>query len=193
MKVFRVLLMKTFRMLLVASFVLIVPGWTVSADTMNGVPRFQQVGNGFFRGGQPTTKGFQELKAAGIKTVINFRVEDTERELVESLGMKYIHIPVDMPVLSRPWKKIDAADIDAFFRAIEDRANEPVFVHCQRGADRTGMFVGLYRIAYEKWDGARAYREARQIGMRWWYRSFKNQLLNYRPAAKAVEAVSQGI
>src|SRR5262245_2326731 len=193
MKIFRMLLMKSFRMLLVATFVLIVPSWKVSAATINGVPRFQQVGDGFFRGGQPTAKGFQELKAAGIKTVINFRVEDDERELVESLGMKYIHIPIAMPVLTRPWKKIPNADIDAFFRAIGDRANEPVFVHCHRGADRTGVFVGLYRIAYENWDGPRAYREARQIGMRWYFRSFKDQLLKYRPAAKAVEAVSQGI
>ena len=174
--------MKIFRMLLVASFVLTVPSWKVSAATLNGVPRFQQVGDGFFRGGQPSVKGFQELKAAGIKTVINLRVEDTERELVESLGMKYIHIPIAMPVLSRPWKKIANADIDAFFQAIEERENQPVFVHCHRGADRTGMLVGLYRIAYEKWDGSRAYREARQIGMRWWFRSFKDQLLNYRPA-----------
>src|SRR6476660_8976681 len=185
MKIFRMLIMKTFRMLVAASFVLIVPSWKASAVTVDGVPRFQQFGKSAFRGGQPTAKGFHDLKGNGIRTVINLRVEDDERELVESLGMKYVHIPINMPLLTRPWKTISDADIAAFFQAVEDPENQPVFVHCHRGADRTGMLVGLYRIAHDNWDGGRAYREARQIGMRWWLRSFKGQLLSFRPAGSS--------
>ena len=36
--------------------------------------------------------------------------------------------------------------------------------------------VGLYRIAFQGWDGKRAYEEARAMGMRWWYRDLKKQL-----------------
>src|SRR3954469_13058022 len=133
--------MKIFRMLVAASFVLTAPNGKVSAATVDGVPRFQQFGKSTFRGGQPTVKGFQELKSNGIRTVINLRVEDDERELVESLGMKYVHIPISMPLLTRPWKKISDADIAAFFEAVEDPGNQPVFVHCHRGADRTGLLV----------------------------------------------------
>ena len=173
--------MKTVRIILVLALVLIVGDWKASADSDSGVPRLYQVTEGLFRGGQPTPKGFQQLQEKGIRTVINLRVDDSERKLVESLGMRYVHIPIAMPLWSRPWKTIPVADIAAFFEVVADPQNQPVFVHCHRGADRTGMMVGMYRIAYDKWNGAGAYNEAREIGMRWWFRSFKDQLLNFKP------------
>jgi protein-tyrosine phosphatase len=51
-----------------------------------------------------------------------------------------------------------------------------VFVHCKRGADRTGAVVGLYRVLRQDWSVDRAYDEARAIGMRWWYSGVKKQL-----------------
>ena len=176
--------MKTIQTVLVAALVLFLPGWKVlgSGGGVNAVPRFQQVAEGLFRGGQPTGEGFQQLKDKGIRTIINLRVDDSERKVVESLGMKYIHIPVEMPLLTRPWKQIEAADIAAFLAAVDDPLNQPAFVHCRRGADRTGLMIGMYRISRHNWDGPRAYREARQIGMRWWFRAFKQQLLTFRAA-----------
>jgi protein tyrosine/serine phosphatase len=157
-------------------FVLGAP-WQVTAAGLGGVPRFQQVGPNFYRGGQPTEKGFQELQEFGIRTVINLRVDDSERKIIESLGMTYVHIPISMPSLTRPWKKVSEADLAAFFAALEAFADQPVFVHCHRGADRTGVMVGLYRIIHDHWDGASAYDEARRNGMRWWLQGFKKQLL----------------
>jgi protein tyrosine/serine phosphatase len=128
---------------------------------------------GLYRGGQPTPAGFRFLKWRGIKTVINLREEHDQRELVEKLGMKYVHIPLNA------WDPVSDDAIRTFFRAVNDPANQPVFVHCQRGTDRTGVMVGFYRIAFEGWDGPRAYKEARAIGMRWWYRGLKKQLLGF--------------
>jgi protein tyrosine phosphatase (PTP) superfamily phosphohydrolase (DUF442 family) len=175
--------MKILRLTLTASLIAALQGWSAAPATVTGVPRFLQVNENLFRGGQPTAQGFEQLKGRGVRTVVNLRVEDSERELVEALGMKYIHIPIAMPIVMRPWKTIPEADIAAFFRAIDDPENQPAFVHCHRGADRTGMLIGMYRIARDHWDGARAYREAREIGLRWWFRSFKEQLLRFaRPS-----------
>src|SRR6185295_13306798 len=98
--------MRVIRVVLVAALVLVYPGWKVAAETDPGVPRFHMVAEGFFRGGQPTAKGFQELKDKGVRTIINLRVDDSERAVVEALGMKYVHIPVAIPGVTRPWKKI---------------------------------------------------------------------------------------
>src|SRR6516165_6972743 len=47
------------------------------------VPRFLVVGDGLYRGGQPSAAGFQMLKEKGIKTIINLRAEDnSEAKLV---------------------------------------------------------------------------------------------------------------
>jgi protein-tyrosine phosphatase len=51
-----------------------------------------------------------------------------------------------------------------------------VFVHCKRGADRTGAFIGLYRVVRQGWNVEQAYEEARAIGMRWWYPAVKDEL-----------------
>jgi protein-tyrosine phosphatase len=63
-----------------------------------------------------------------------------------------------------------------FLATVDDPASGPVFVHCKRGADRTGAFVGLYRVLRQGWDLKRAYNEAREIGMRWWYPAVKGEL-----------------
>ena len=39
--------------------------------------------------------------------------------------------------------------------------------------------VGLYRILKQGWGAPQAYDEAREIGMRWWYRGLKRQLYEH--------------
>lgn len=144
-----------------------------SAHTSPAIPRFQAVTESVFRGGQPTDAGFRFLRQKGIKTVINLREENDEKGLVENLGMKYVHLPLSA------WDPIPDRAIRAFFRVVSDPASHPVFFHCKRGADRTGAMVGFFRIAFQGWDGKRAYQEARAMGMRWWYRDLKKQLYEF--------------
>jgi tyrosine-protein phosphatase SIW14 len=152
-------------------------GPTPSASTVE-LPRFAEVDKGVYRGGQPTEEGFKRLQQMGVRTIVNLRVDNAEKEIVESLGMKYVHIPIPNPFFGRLWKRIRESDLDAALGALTDAANHPVFIHCQRGADRTGVMIAFYRIAVQKWSADRAYKEAREIGMRWWYRSFRGQILN---------------
>lgn len=143
------------------------------------VPRFRQVAPGLYRGGQPTPAGFQFLKWRGIKTVINLRGENDEKGLVEQLGMKYVSLPIS------PGKRVSDEAIQAFLAVIRNPQNRPVFVHCRRGADRTGAMIGFYRIVDEGWSGRAAYREARALGMRWWYWGLKYQLYAFTPPRPA--------
>ncbi len=100
------------------------------------IPRFSILGEGLYRGGQPTAKGFQFLKEKGIKTIINLRAEDdSEARIVEKLGMHYVQIPVDEAI---PWPRFPDRAIAKFFELISKPANYPIFLHCRRGCARTG-------------------------------------------------------
>jgi protein tyrosine/serine phosphatase len=145
------------------------------------IPRFSILTEGLYRGGQPTAKGFQFLKEKGIKTVINLRAEDdAEKNIVEKLGMNYVRIPVDEV---RPFSQLPSGAIAKYFELVNNPANYPIFFHCRRGADRTGAFAALYRIALQHWTPKKAYDEARNIGMRWWYSGLKSQIYDFHPPA----------
>jgi protein-tyrosine phosphatase len=38
-----------------------------------------------------------------------------------------------------------------------------VFVHCRRGADRTGVMVALYRITFDHWSADQAVEEMKEF------------------------------
>src|SRR5438105_7442458 len=155
----------------------------VSASFSHGeIPRFFMMADGVYRGGQPSDKGFQLLKEKGIKTVINLRMENDESGLVQALGMNYVHIPIED---IRPWTQIPEAAIAKYFELINNRANYPIFFHCRRGADRTGAMAALYRIAVQGWTAKKAYSEARDVGMRWFYQGLKTQLYDFKPPVRA--------
>jgi len=143
------------------------------------IPRFGILADGLYRGGQPTEKGFQLLKQKGVKTVINLRAEDNSEEaIVEKLGMKYIQIPLQEV---RPWSQIPPGAIATYFELVNNRENYPIFFHCRRGADRTGAMAAFYRMAVQGWNARRAYDEARNVGMRWYFAGLKVQINDFHP------------
>src|SRR5579883_636433 len=68
-----------------------------SAEQPNaaGLSNFHQVAPHIYRGGQPTADGFKNLSKMGIKIVLDLRAggDEQEKQLVEKLGMKYVHVP----------------------------------------------------------------------------------------------------
>jgi protein tyrosine phosphatase (PTP) superfamily phosphohydrolase (DUF442 family) len=156
--------------------------WSATANTIAAgvlsserapIKRFMQVGPHLFRGGQPDRDGLMYLSSLGVRTVVSLRNDASERALVESLGMTFVHIPVTFRPMGG---EIPRDAVNRFLAIVDNPASGPVFVHCQRGADRTGAFVGLYRMVRQGWTVEAAYDEARAIGMRWWYLSVKDQL-----------------
>jgi protein tyrosine phosphatase (PTP) superfamily phosphohydrolase (DUF442 family) len=152
-----------------------------AADATPPIERFVQVDNRLFRGAQPDLEGFKYLRDRGVRTIINLReAKDAERlnerAIVESLGMKYVNIPVKDGNFFTRSRRIPPEAIRSFFETIDASDSGPVFVHCHRGADRTGALVSFYRIERHNWDSVRAYAEARQIGMRSWYKGLQQQI-----------------
>jgi protein tyrosine/serine phosphatase len=151
------------------------------------IERFNKVNERLYRGAQPTAAAFEKLRELGVKTVINLRMEPDqirtgEKKIVEDLGMTYVSIPVEDGNFFTRSRTIPDEAIAAFFRTVDDPSRGPVFVHCHRGADRTGAIVAFYRIARQGWEAEKAFQEAREIGLRSWYKGLHAQIRAFTPA-----------
>jgi len=122
-----------------------------------GISNFGEVSSALYRGGQPTTEGYRELKQLGFETVISFRHEKgenaIERRAVEALGMRFVSLPWNA------WDKPTDEEVSRFFALVAAKPHGKIFVHCQQGRDRTGAMVALYRIAADHWCAGSAVAE----------------------------------
>ena len=129
-----------------------------------GVPNFHQVNAHLYRGGQPADAGWSSLAKLGVKTVIDLRPGSehsiaNEARAVEAAGMVYVSQP--LAGLSAPSDE----EISKILALLDSSAQWPIFVHCRRGADRTGTVIACYRIAHDQMANEEALREARSYGM----------------------------
>jgi protein tyrosine/serine phosphatase len=125
--------------------------------TEPGLSNFYEVTTNLYRGAQPTAQGMKELKAMGIKTVLNLRSFHSDNHLVSSGELKLARLHM------KPWHAEDE-DVVAFLKIVSDTNNLPVFVHCQRGADRTGMICAMYRVVVCGWTKDAAVKEMKEGG-----------------------------
>ena len=144
-----------------------------------GVRNFHAVDDHVYRGAQPTPAGFKSLAKMGVRTVIDLRGgrERTldEEKLVKDAGMRYVHIP--MAGMSAPTDQ----QIASMLALLNDSTNWPLFVHCRRGADRTGTVIACYRIAHYRWDNRKALEEAKMDGMSMIERAMEHYILTFKP------------
>src|SRR5262249_24291654 len=127
------------------------------------LPNFHQVYENLYRGAQPQHGGVKKLSELGIKTVINLRGASeearNEQNQAEASGLRYFNNPVSRP--GRPTEEPVAPAL----AIIDAKENWPVFVHCQRGSDRTGVIIAVYRILRDQWTEEQAIAEAKRFGM----------------------------
>jgi uncharacterized protein (TIGR01244 family) len=129
-----------------------------------GVPNFHQVNEHLYRGGQPADDGWSSLAKLGVKTVIDLRPASEhsiakEARAVEAAGMVYVSQP--MAGLAAPTNE----EIRKILALLDSSEQWPIFVHCRRGADRTGTVIACYRIAHNQLANEEALREARWYGL----------------------------
>lgn len=134
----------------------------ITGELKSDIPRFRQITESFYCGGQPSDASMELLRELGIKTIVSFRndkkIIKEEREIAESLGLNYI---------SMPWSSYDMPKqeyVDRFLNLVTDDSYSPVFVHCKKGKDRTGVMLACYRIREEGWSTEKALRELKKNG-----------------------------
>lgn len=122
-----------------------------------GVPNLHKVSDTLFRSAQPDAAGMQNLKKLGVETIVNLRAFHSDRDEIGMTGLGYEHIYM------KAWHP-EEEDVIRFLQIVTNPKRTPVLVHCQHGADRTGMMVAIYRIAVQGWSKEEAAREMTEGG-----------------------------
>ena len=160
-----------------------------------GIPNAGKITELLYRGAQPKGAGLAELKMLGINTIVDLRAEDPEkvaweRQHAESLGMRFVHIPVS------GWSPPSNEQIIQFLSLLRSEPGHKIFVHCHFGEDRTSVFIATYRMAIEKWPAEQAMKEMYFFGFNgFWHPAMKSFVrdfpsrLNSAPALAPVRAL----
>ena len=160
-----------------------------ASSSVPGIDNFSQVDAHVYRGAQPDAAGFAYLAKIGVKTILDLREADqralAEERAVTAAGMHYVNVP--MTGLTPPTE----AEITKILALLEDDTAGPVFVHCKRGADRTGAVMAAYRINHDHWDNARALKEAMSYKMSFFQFPRQGFIRSFQPRTLEAKAVDK--
>ncbi|MCR4347508.1 MAG: protein tyrosine phosphatase family protein [Sulfuricaulis sp.] len=117
--------------------------------TLEKIYNYRRLSDMIATAGQPTEEELTTVTEAGFEVVVNLALHDAEyslpdeRKTVESLGMRYIHLPV-------VWEHPTQDDLEDFFEIMDELAGKRVFVHCAANK-RVSVFMALYRLRRQGW------------------------------------------
>ena len=164
------------------------PAAVLAATPPDGVPNFQKVDDHVYRGAQPTNQGFKNLAKLGIKTIVDLRESGdrsrVEEKIVRAAGMEYVTVPMNGMETPSNEKVVKVLAL------LEETSTGPVFVHCKRGADRTGAVIACYRMEHDRWKNDQALNEAKSLGMSFFERAIQRYVREFKP--RTLDASSAG-
>ena len=123
--------------------------------------RFANVSDEIYRGGAPSAEDLKMMSEVfDMKAVLSLdgNIAYQIAPIVKSLGMTHIVVP------------IGGSDTLSLMQYLQSHVvsiltnNQPIYVHCRHGSDRTGMAIALYRINHEGWSPEDAMKEAVSFG-----------------------------
>ena len=129
-------------------------------DDLERIKNYRKLSDTVATAGQPREHDFPLVAKSGYQVVINLGLADAEyalpdeRGLVERLGLKYVHIPVE-------WKVPTAADLSKFISAMDADGDKKLFIHCAANK-RVSVFMALYRIKRLGWSYDDALRDVNE-------------------------------
>ena len=138
------------------------PPLKAADSSINGIYNYLQISDHLATSGQPNESQFHLIQQAGYGTVVNLAptsvLENSlreEAELLDELGMDYVHIPVD-------FKNPTDADFRRFTYTLENRTEQKVWVHCAANM-RVSAFMYRYRTSVLGEDEALANSDLQRI------------------------------
>jgi len=119
---------------------------------MEGVANLHRISPMLYRSEQPTALGMKNLEKLGIRTVINLRAFNDDDDEVKGTSLRTEHVKI------LTWR-IDDRHVIEVMRMLRQTENAPFLIHCQHGADRTGVMSAMYRILEQGWTPEDALKE----------------------------------
>ena len=130
--------------------------WAAALEA-KGLSNFYKVSDRLYRSAQPTSEAIAKLEEFGINTVISLRSFHSDRKKIGNAALVYEQIHM------KAWHPVEE-DVVRFLRLVTDESQGPILVHCQYGADRTGVMCAVYRVAVQGWTKEDAVKEMTQGG-----------------------------
>lgn len=134
----------------------------VTKVEMAGITNYSVTEDGFGFGGVTEPSAMAMLREQGYATVINLRLDSEEGANVEegeaaaeAAGLNYIHLPFDS-------RNPAPGYFDEFLAAVQDDANQPVYVHCGSATRAAALWMSK-RVLADDWSMEAAAEEARAI------------------------------
>lgn len=141
--------------------------------TSDPTANFVQVSQGLYRGARPDEAALTRLSQMGVRTILNLEDDagaiDRERTILAKLGVTQVSMP--MSGLSTP----DNDQMTETLAILNEQRNYPVFVHCVKGMDRTGVVIALHRVFNQGWSARDAEEEMKALG----FNTMLDALQNY--------------
>lgn len=122
---------------------------------MNDIYNYLYYHEKLLSSGMPTAEQMKSVADAGVELVINLAPHDApdaipdEMELVSSLGMEYINIPVN-------WNTPTRDGLNVFMNAMDANKERKIHVHCEANF-RASAFITMYRILRLDWNPEAAF------------------------------------
>ena len=119
---------------------------------IEGAPNLHRISPMLYRSEQPTALGMKNLEKLGIRTVINLRHFNHDQEEVMGTSLRTERVKI------LTWRVGDKHVVEVM-RMLRQTENGPFLIHCQHGADRTGLMSAMYRILEQGWSPDDALQE----------------------------------
>lgn len=133
----------------------------MSSHQLEGIYNFLEISDLIATAGQPTETQFAAIKDAGYCVVVNLALPTStnalanEQHIVESAGMKYVHIPV-------LWENPTLEDFNCFSQTLNENRHQKTLIHCAMNM-RVSVFMYLYRRIHDQIDDNKANQDLQKI------------------------------
>jgi protein tyrosine/serine phosphatase len=132
------------------------PNWATYVQ-IEGVPNLHMVSDSLYRSAQPNDIGMYNLEKLGIKKLINLRVFHSDKDEIEGTSLLNEELSV------KTWH-LEDEDVIRVLKIVSKSDGGPFLIHCQHGADRTGLMCAMYRIIIQGWSKEAAIDEMKNGG-----------------------------
>jgi protein tyrosine/serine phosphatase len=146
------------------------PLWATPLDCASPA-NLHQVTPCLYRSALPDAASAAELRRLGINNILDLRLFGDHPLANENFTIQRVTMSPFAPSRPRLLKALKII-LDC------EKANEPLLVHCQHGADRTGLVCAAWRCVRQGWTPAEAVAEMRYGGYGFHDAYFQN-LINF--------------
>jgi tyrosine-protein phosphatase SIW14 len=129
--------------------------WATKVEAKH-LDNFYKLNDSVYRCEQPDKKAFKALEQFGIKSDLNLRDDQSDKERLKKRDIERYRVKMNS-------KEVIEAEV---VEALQDilHAPKPIVVHCKHGADRTGVVIAFYRIVFCNWTKQQAIDELKNGG-----------------------------